>query len=43
MAQLGLYEAQVNALLARIDFFTRIGEFLGTVVEDPILENLPAK
>ncbi len=39
-ARVGLLEAQVNALHARIDYLNKTGEFLGTVVEDPVLANL---
>jgi outer membrane protein TolC len=42
-AQLQLYDAQLSALNARIDFLAKIGDFLGTVVEDPVVANLPAK
>jgi outer membrane protein TolC len=43
MAQIGLYDSQANAMGARIDFFLKIGDFLGVIVEDPILANLPAQ
>lgn len=42
-AKIGLLEARINALHARVDFLSKTGEFLGTVVEDPILTNLPAR
>lgn len=42
-ARIGLLEAQVNALHARIDFLAKTGEFLGTIVEDPVLANLSVK
>lgn len=43
MAQVGLYDAQINSLNTRMDFLMRSAEFLGVIVEDPILANLSAK
>ena len=43
MAQIHLYDSQINAINARNDYFMRIGDFLGTIMEDPALFNLPAK
>jgi outer membrane protein TolC len=39
--QLGLYDAQINAANARSDYLMKVGEFLGTVVGDPAVANLP--
>jgi len=43
LAQLALYDAQINAGVSRNDYFYRVGDFLGTVVEDPALANLADK
>lgn len=43
MAQISLYDSQINAINSRIDYFTRVAEFLGTITEDPVLANLPGK
>ncbi|MBI3885489.1 MAG: TolC family protein [Opitutae bacterium] len=43
LAQLGLFDAQVNAYNARADYLVRIGDFLGTLAEDPVLGNLTNK
>jgi outer membrane protein TolC len=43
LAQLGLYDAQISAGNARIDYLLKIGDFLGTVMEDPVVANLAAK
>jgi len=42
-AQMGLYEAQLNAYVSRSEYYAQLGEFLGTVVEDPVLANLSGK
>lgn len=42
-AQLALYDAQINGYNGRIDFLARIGELLGTVMEDPIVANVSVK
>jgi outer membrane protein TolC len=42
-SQLSLYDAQLNAANARIDYLLKIGDFLGTVTGDPILANLAEK
>jgi outer membrane protein TolC len=42
-ARIGLYDAQINAYNNRIDFLGRVGDFLGTIVEDPVLANLSDK
>ena len=43
LAQLALYDAQINAYNGRSDFLAKIGDFLGTVMEDPVVTNLPAQ
>lgn len=40
-AKLGLYDAQINAYTSRREYLMSVGDFLGTVVEDPALANLP--
>ena len=42
-AQLALYDAQINGYNGRIDFLAKIGDFLGTVMEDPIVAKLSVK
>lgn len=42
-ARIGLYSAQANAFNARIDFLMKVGDFLGTVVEDPVVNKLAEK
>jgi outer membrane protein TolC len=42
IARLNLYDAQLNALSGRIEYLTRIVDFLATLAEDPVLGNLPA-
>jgi len=42
-AQIGLFDAQINATLARSDYLYKVGDFLGTVVNDPVLANLAEK
>lgn len=42
-ARLGLYDAQINAYGARRDYLLSVGDFLGTVMEDPVLANLTDK
>lgn len=39
VARLQLLDAKITACNARIDYLMRLGEFLGTVARDPILEN----
>ena len=43
LAQLGLFDAQVNAYNARADYLLKVGDFLGTLTEDPALANVAAK
>lgn len=43
LAQLSLYDAQINALNARSDYLYKTGDFLGMIMEDPILTNLGGK
>ncbi len=42
-AQLGLYDAEITAYTSRADYYAQVGEFLGTVMEDPVLHNLASK
>jgi len=42
-AKLGLYDAQYAAYASRREFLMSIGDFLGTVVEDPVVANLAEK
>lgn len=41
-ARIALIDAQINASSGRHDFLNRIGEFLGTIVEDPVVANVAA-
>ena len=41
-AQLSLYDAQINAHNARADYLLKTGDFLGTIMEDPVLANVAA-
>ena len=43
LARLSLFDAQISAYNGRNDFLYRTGEFLGTVMEDPVVANLPAR
>ena len=40
LAKVGLYDAQINALTARREYLLSVGDFLGLVVEDPVLANV---
>jgi outer membrane protein TolC len=40
-AQLGLYDSRISAYSSRADYYTQLCQFLGTVVKDPVLANLP--
>lgn len=40
LARIAVYDAQINAIGARCDFLNRVGEFLGTIMADPVLENV---
>lgn len=42
-SRIALYDATLNAFNYRSEFLFRVGEFLGTLAEDPVLANLPAK
>lgn len=39
-SQLALYDNQIMTYTSRADYHTQVGEFLGTVTEDPVLANL---
>lgn len=41
-ARIGLYDAQINAYLSRRLYLLNTATFLGTIMEDPVLANLPA-
>ena len=41
--QLNVYDSEVNASNARMDYLLKIGDFLGALNEDPIVANLPFK
>ena len=41
-ARLALFDAEINAYNGRIDYLYRTGDFLGTIMEDPVLANLGA-
>jgi outer membrane protein TolC len=43
LARIGLYDVQINTYYSRIDYLNQLTEFLGTVVEDPVLKNLDIK
>ena len=43
MAHLSYYNASIEAQNARIDYLLRVGDFLGTLVEDPVLANVADK
>ncbi len=40
VAELGVYDAKLNALNGRMDYLYKVGDFLGQIVEDPALKNL---
>jgi len=39
-ARLALYDAQLGAASARLDYLLKTGGFLGTIMEDPVLANV---
>jgi outer membrane protein TolC len=39
-AELGFMDARITAFNSRIDYLLKSGDFLGTVAQDPVLENL---
>jgi outer membrane protein TolC len=41
LAQLSLFDTQINTYTARIDFLIKTGEFLGMLDEDPVVVNAP--
>ena len=43
ISRLGLFDAQISALNSRADYLLKIGDFLGTLTEDPVLANLSTK
>lgn len=40
LARIAVYDAQINACNGRSEFLYRTGDFLGTIVEDPVLANV---
>jgi outer membrane protein TolC len=42
-AQMGLYDAQMSTYSVRNEYLRQTGEFLGLIVEDPVLNNLTDK
>jgi len=42
LARMALYDAQLNAYNGRSDFLYKVGDFLGTIVADPVVANLAA-
>ena len=42
-AQMGLYDAQMSTYSVRSEYLRQTGEFLGLIVEDPVLNNLTDK
>ena len=42
-AQIALFDAQLNAYNGRMEYLGRTGDFLGTVVEDPVVANISDK
>jgi len=42
-ARITVYDAQINACNGRSEFLYRTGDFLGTIVEDPVLANVTDK
>jgi outer membrane protein TolC len=41
--QIYLFDSQINAANARIDFLLKVGDFLGTITQDPVLDNIGTK
>lgn len=41
LAEIGLVDARITALGTRADYYTQLCEFLGAVVNDPVLANVP--
>jgi outer membrane protein TolC len=41
--RIAVYDAEIYAYNNRIDFLSRVGDFLGTVVKDPVADNLENK
>ena len=42
-AQMGLYDAQMSTYSVRSEYLRQTGEFLGLIVEDPVVSNLTDK
>ncbi len=41
LAEINLVDARITAYGSRADYYSQVCEFLGTVVEDPVLANVP--
>jgi outer membrane protein TolC len=42
-AQLNVYDTRLLAFSSRYDYYNQVIDFLGTIAEDPVLKNIPAK
>ena len=42
-AQLNVYDNRLMAFSSRQDYYNQVTAFLGTIAEDPVLKNIPAK
>jgi len=42
-AQLNVYDTRLQAFASRVDYYNQVVDFLGTIAEDPVLKNIPAK
>ena len=42
-AQLNVYDTRLLAFASRQDYYNQLVDFLGTIAEDPVLKNIPAK
>jgi outer membrane protein TolC len=42
-AQLNVYDTKLLAFASRQDYYNTLVDFLGTIAEDPVLKNIPAK
>jgi outer membrane protein TolC len=40
LARIAVYDAQISAGYGRSDFLVRVGDFLGTIMADPVLDNV---
>lgn len=42
VAQIGLYDMQINTFSSRADYYNQVADFLGTVMADPVVANISA-